>query len=170
YKKYYPKLKSPQLQPVNYNINYGYNLPYKKGQYYKVIQGYDGTYSHAGKNAIDFEMPEGTEIYAIREGFVFQVVDHNSRGCASEDCLRVAHVLRIRHPDGVLASYSHIRKNGAVVKKGDYVKKGDLIGYSGNTGWSTVPHLHLECYIPSDKGWKSIKTLFRRHYPTKCVS
>ena len=47
------------------------------------------------------------------------------------------------HNFGFKTMYAHL-KNKAVVKVGQFVKKGDLIGYSGNTGLSTGPHLHYE--------------------------
>jgi murein DD-endopeptidase MepM/ murein hydrolase activator NlpD len=49
----------------------------------------------------------------------------------------------LSHNYGFKTAYGHMLKN-LKVKKGDFVKKGDLIGYLGNTGLSTGPHLHYE--------------------------
>ena len=45
-----------------------------------------------------------------------------------------------------------MRKNGAAVEVGDILKAGDLIGYSGNTGFSSLPHLHFAVYKAKSHG------------------
>src|SRR5688500_18167751 len=50
---------------------YIYDLPYKEGKKYKVAQGYGGMFSHKYKAALDFSMPNGTPIYAAREGVIY---------------------------------------------------------------------------------------------------
>ena len=51
--------------------------------------------------------------------------------------------VNIRHSDGTLGNYYHLKQGGSAVKIGDKVKKGQLIAYSGNTGYTTAPHLHF---------------------------
>ena len=51
-------------------------------------------------------------------------------------------MLVIRHPNGLETYYGHL--SHFIVKSGDIVKAGELIGYGGNTGRSTGPHLHFE--------------------------
>ena len=150
-----------KYKPKKLNAKYSYHLPYKKGETYKVTQGYNGSFSHFNKNAIDFDMPEGTEVLAIREGVVTRVVQHNDRGCPTERCANFANFIWITHDDGSTAGYYHLKLNGAKVKQGDHVKKGDVIGYSGNTGFSSFPHLHLQCSIPLQSSILTLKTLFR---------
>jgi hypothetical protein len=66
---------------------YVYHLPYKSGTAYKVVQGFNGTFSHYGEQvyAIDWAMPEGTPIHAAREGVVVDVKDANDLGGPGEE-------------------------------------------------------------------------------------
>ena len=121
--------------------SYIYELPFKEGTKYKVVQGYGGMFSHKHKAALDFNLPEGTPIYAARDGVIYSFKDDSNEGgiFSSE---RKANYIIIRHNDGSFGCYWHLRQNGVVVKKGE-VSKGQLIGYSGNTGFTLRPHLHF---------------------------
>ena len=124
---------------------YAYRLPYKAGATYKVIQGFNGTFSHFGEQAfaIDWAMPAGTPVLAAREGLVVDVKDANNVGGPGEEFEEYANYVRIKHADGTIGEYDHFQVNGAKVQVGQQVKAGDLIGLSGNTGRSTQPHLHF---------------------------
>jgi murein DD-endopeptidase MepM/ murein hydrolase activator NlpD len=142
-----------------YDSTYNYDLPYRQGAGHQVYQGYNGSFSHQGQYALDFTMPEGTAILAAREGVVVKVEQNNSVGCPEETCKQFGNYIQVYHPDGTFAEYIHLRKGGATVRPGDTVRKGDIIGYSGNTGWSSGPHLHFDCYLA---GWESRKTIMTR--------
>ncbi|WP_051205347.1 M23 family metallopeptidase [Salinimicrobium xinjiangense] len=144
-----------------YTENYEYLLPFPKDSSYLVIQGYNGNFSHQNKKAIDFRMPVGTPVLAAREGVVVQVVDANNKGCAGKECLEFNNFIKILHPDGTFAEYVHLKHQGVVVKKGDVVTKGQLIGYSGNTGWSSEPHLHFVVYLQQIFARTTLPTLFK---------
>src|SRR5690625_5722784 len=54
-----------------------------------------------------------------------------------------ANFVRILHDDGSMALYAHLDYGGVSVRDGQRVKRGQRIGRSGNTGFSTGPHLHF---------------------------
>lgn len=143
-----------------YDSLHAYHLPYEKGKAFPVSQGYNGKRTHQGENALDFDMPEGTAVCAIRDGVVFEIVSKNSRNCPQRDCIKYNNYIRIVHSDGTMAEYTHLKKNGTTVQPGDSVKTGQVIGYSGNTGYSTGPHLHVVVRQCSLDNKKTVKTLF----------
>lgn len=154
----------------NYDKNYVYDLPFAKGKAFWIHQGYNGTFSHQNENSLDFIMPEGTEILSSREGLVIDVVQKNNQGCPTRNCAPYGNYVSILHSDGTIAQYYHLQQNGAKVNIGDTVTKGQVIGLSGNTGWSSGPHLHFVTYLPSATDHKNritVKTLFKTGYGDK---
>ncbi len=141
-----------------------YELPYLGGQSFEVTQSHNGKFSHKGstKFAVDWEMPEGTPIRAARGGVVVRVRDDSSSGGASmkyDDC---SNYVLIQHDDGTLGHYCHLRKGGCPIALGQTVEAGDLIAHSGNTGFSSGPHLHF-CVLTmgDDCKWGSVPVKFR---------
>lgn len=130
---------------AQHDDSYLYRLPFAKGSTVRVSQGYNGGYSHKGLSAyaIDFSMPIGTPIYAAREGEVVGVDVSSNTGGPSPEFRPFMNYVNIRHMDGTLGNYYHLKYGGAVVKIGEKIQKGQLIGYSGNTGYTTAPHLHF---------------------------
>lgn len=92
---------------------------------------------HSG---IDFAAPIGTPIYATADGQVVEVsVKFSGYG----------KMVDIDHGFGYRTRYAHM--HGFAVRQGQQVKRGDLIGYVGNTGLSTAPHLHYEVMMNGAK-------------------
>lgn len=85
---------------------------------------------------IDFAAPIGTPIYATADGQV-ESVDVRFSGYGKS--------IEIDHGFGYKTRYAHMHE--FAVKKGQHVKRGELIGYVGNTGLSTAPHLHYEVLL-----------------------
>lgn len=140
---------------------YEYLLPFSSNQSYVVGQGYNGRFSHQNMNCIDFNMDIGSKVCAAREGTVIRVKEDSNTGCKSERCQGKANYIVIYHEDGTSARYIHLKHNGSKVKVGDQVKAGEVIGLSGNTGWSSGPHLHFEVNQPGKNIVYTVPTKFK---------
>lgn len=147
---------------VNYNANYVYDLPLSSGKRHKIYQGYNGNFSHQNDASLDFSLKIGEEVLAARPGTVVETVDHNTQSCPNIACAQYNNRIIVMHEDGTFADYAHLKYKGVVVKKGDKVEKAQLLGYSGNTGYSSGPHLHFSVFLNRLDGKRiTIKTKFR---------
>lgn len=104
------------------------------------------TFQHYGGHStpgVDFRMPAGTPIRAAGPGTVVGIEERckpGHRWCSG----RRGNYVQIAHPAGRHSRYLHLRPRGVVVSLGEQVARGEVIGYSGNTGDSTGPHLHYD--------------------------
>lgn len=141
-------VEAPEGTPDYCNDNSGYRAPWTCGDTYKCTSG-NHTSNHDGKDeyAYDFGMPVGTVLRAMRPGTVLRVRNvsqpgdscYNGGGSA---CANYANTVEIKHADGTVALYMHLSTLSASI--GAHVERGDVIGKSGNSGWSTGPHLHVQ--------------------------
>tara|TARA_B100001115_G_scaffold51966_1_gene38509 strand:- start:268 stop:1236 length:969 start_codon:yes stop_codon:yes gene_type:complete len=117
----------PSIQPVSNRdltrIASGFGL--RMHPIYKIIKMHKG---------MDFTAPIGTEIYATGDGIVEKVGWTGGYG----------RTIMINHGFGYKTRYAHCSKYNC--RKGQKVKRGDLIGFVGNTGQSSGPHLHYEVF------------------------
>ncbi|MEW6278769.1 MAG: M23 family metallopeptidase, partial [Candidatus Eremiobacterota bacterium] len=129
-----------------------YALPYASGQTFQVIQGFNGSFSHTGDNqyAVDFDLPEGTPVLCAREGTVIRAEGRYTEGGVDEKYWTRANAVQVRHRDGTVGEYVHLKPGGVAVRPGQRVSVGDLLGYSGSTGYSRFPHLHFFVYKALD--------------------
>ena len=99
-----------------------------------------GGYNGSGHNGMDFRASQGTKVKAALTGVVTAVGNTD----AVPGCYSYGKFLLIKHNNGLTTLYAHM--SFISVKKGDTVITGDTVGYSGNTGYSTGPHLHFTVY------------------------
>lgn len=141
-----------------------YSLPFSPGEEFLILQGSNSSYSHNGSLAwsVDWDMPEGTEVHAARGGVVVSTEARYTIGAPDRSLFTKANHILIQHSDGTIGEYYHLKPGGVAVKTGQVVSEGELIGYSGNTGFSTQPHLHFHVSIPVDgKETQSVRIYYR---------
>lgn len=142
-----------------YDTTYNYALPFLKGKRYKILQGQNTNFTHKGalsKYAIDFKMNVGQTVCAMRDGIVISIKEDSNVGGRDKKYRNDGNYIMLYHEDGLFTQYVHLKKDGAIVKVGDTVKKHQPIGFSGNTGYSTEPHLHFGVFKPTKTGFVSI--------------
>lgn len=139
---------------AEHDADYLYAKPYKQGEHYPIVQGFAGGYSHQGASryALDFAMPEGTPVLAARAGVVIDLQQDHNQGGPSRRYAKYANFVTVLHADGTTGEYYHLRHKGVVVAVGDKVEQGQRLGYSGNTGFSSLPHLHFAVYRAKSHG------------------
>jgi len=127
---------------------YTYHLPYSEGVSYPIIQGYGAKLSHVGAErfTLDFGMPVGTPVHAARDGVIVLFEDSHDGGCLREECSQLANFVVVLHADGTTGEYFHLERGSVQVALGDRVQRGQLLAFSGNTGYSSTPHLHFGVY------------------------
>lgn len=103
--------------------------PFSYGRYHPVLRIYR---PHFGT---DFGVKRGTPIMSVGNGIATHVGWLGGYGKA----------IKVQHSNGYMSIYGHL--SGFRTTVGDAVQEGDVIGYSGNTGTSTGPHLHLGIYL-----------------------
>lgn len=138
-----------------------YQLPYAAGTCHRMIQGYYSRHTHRNKAAIDFKMKVGTPVYAARSGIVIATKSDSDAGGFNKKYRPEANYVMIQHEDSTRASYRHLRFDGVLVTQGQYITSGQQIGYSGNTGYTAMPHLHFSVARFIDGRWVSIPTRFQ---------
>ena len=139
-----------------------YVLPLRQSRS-RVDQGFGGRFSHQDEQnryALDFAAEIGTPVLAARGGVVMQVEsDFSKAGLKREKYGGRANFVRILHDDGTMGLYAHLKADGAWVRLGQRVNTGQQIGLSGNTGFTTGPHLHFALQV--NRGMRLLSIPFR---------
>lgn len=142
-----------------------YRIPYAGESAFEVTQAFFGEFSHNtpdSEYAVDIAMPEGTPIVAARDGIVMDVNrDFIGNGADMNKYGARANGVRILHEDGTMAEYAHLKAESVRVIPGTYVNAGQMIAESGNTGFSTGPHLHFVIQKNDGEKLRSVPFTFR---------
>jgi murein DD-endopeptidase MepM/ murein hydrolase activator NlpD len=101
---------------------------YTTGRFHPILQTWR---AHRG---VDYAADAGTEIMATADGVIIERGWSDSYG----------NTIRIRHSNGWVTRYGHMRAFKSGLSVGSRVSQGDIIGYVGMTGLATGPHLHYE--------------------------
>lgn len=140
-------------------VEVDYLLPVET-QDWRIDQGWNGAFSHtspASRHAIDLRVAEGTPVLAARDGIVIQR-EHGFEGAGLdyEKFVQRANHIRVLHDDGSMAVYAHLQPDSVSVAIGRRVRAGQVIARSGNTGFSSGPHLHFAVQINAGMQLESI--------------
>ena len=119
-----------------------------------------GAYNGNGHNGVDFRASVGTPVMSVLSGTVSGTGNTDVyRGCYS-----YGKWVLIRHANGLSTLYAHLSQIN--VAEGATILTGEVIGHSGNTGYSTGPHLHFTLYV---SGAVQLKRLGEVKQKTNCA-
>lgn len=140
--------------------------PFPLGMEFPVSQGIDDNDTHNrpdSRYAVDIAMPEGTPVLAARSGTVMDMEDDfHGGGKQDERYMDRANFVRILHEDGSMGLYAHLQPNSARIYPGARVPAGTWIANSGNTGYSSGPHLHFAVQLNTGMSLESLPFRFRQ--------
>jgi murein DD-endopeptidase MepM/ murein hydrolase activator NlpD len=133
-----------------------FRVPFDDNRAHRVGQAFGGPLtthnSPESQYALDIDMPQGTKIVAAKEGIVVDFAfTHTNAGSINDSKNLNANFVLLEHTDGTLTIYSHLAPRPVALVLGNKVNAGALIGYSGNTGYSSGPHLHFAVLKPRFK-------------------
>jgi len=109
-------------------------------QLFGVTKDSKRLYASGSHSGVDFRASVGTPVKAVADGIVLGT-GNTDIACPYAS---FGKFIFIKHNNGLSTTYGHLSL--IKVSKGDKVERGDVIGYSGNTGHTTGPHLHLTVY------------------------
>jgi murein DD-endopeptidase MepM/ murein hydrolase activator NlpD len=140
-----------------------YSLPVDENSRWELGQVFHGGFSHSDEQnryAVDFIVDVGTPVLAARGGTVMEVMSgFSGSGLNRKEFVDRANFIRVLHDDGSMAVYAHLQENGVLVDVGDRVSLGQQIAFSGNTGYSSGPHLHFCLQV--NRGMRLVSVPFR---------
>ncbi len=132
-----------------------YTLPLQLPQL-RIGQLPEGRFSHSdeeNRHAIDFAAPFGTPVLAARAGTVMQVAGEHADAPGR---LKEANFVRILHADGSMAVYAHLQRGSLEVVPSQRVETGQVLARSGNSGYSSGPHLHFAVQVNAGMRLRSV--------------
>ncbi len=141
-----------------------YLLPFNKKDLLKAISDPRAHFAHF-KHAIDFILPVGAKILAPRDGSVTDIKADSKEGGwkPKYNNIKYLNYMTLKHTNGEYSQYAHLKYKSALVKLGQKVKAGQPIALSGNTGFTTSPHLHFHVFKfnKTKVGWETLQIRFK---------
>jgi murein DD-endopeptidase MepM/ murein hydrolase activator NlpD len=116
----------PVMKPIDATVISGFGM--RRHPIFKMYRLHEG---------IDFKASVGEPVYATGNGVIGFSGWQGGYG----------KLIVINHGDNIQSAYAHLSRFADGIRNGMRVNRGDLIGYSGNTGLSSGPHLHYEIRI-----------------------
>ncbi len=140
-------------KPANGDVTAYYDLDRNLGTI-SQFDGWEGTsakiwesgHAYDQHDGTDFGVAEGTPVFPFKRGIVFTGVDDTKNTYKAGKMSRGVWV-QITHEDGTLTLYGHLKPGSVLVRNGQVVDVNTQIASSGNTGYSTGPHLHFGLMI-----------------------
>jgi murein DD-endopeptidase MepM/ murein hydrolase activator NlpD len=157
----YKEMLGPPLDQLPAEVDY--YPPFPLGMQFFISQGFDNEITHnepPSQYAVDIVMPVGTPILAARAGRIMDMEDDFHGAAQKERYLTRSNHVRILHDDGTMAVYAHLQANSLRVRQGAQVARGQWIANSGNTGYSSGPHLHFVIQLNAGMSMESLPFRF----------
>ena len=162
-----------KLMPHQVVLLYGektrneYVYPVKRKYIKKIAKHQSPIHRGKYKHSVDFLFTtkwcdysvENVPIFAAADGVVVFVEESFKEGGNNKKYLDKGNLIIIKHNNSEYSLYEHIKHKGACIKKGEFVRGGQKIGYSGNTGFTLLSHLHFQVYVYVGKGVEDFNTL-----------
>lgn len=152
------RIGSPESKPAKYL----YQVPIGTDVPHVISQGFLGRYSHfvpSAEYAIDVVADVGTPVVAARPGTVVWFKDDYHISGTQAYFLDKANYVMILHDDGTFATYAHTLLGSVAVELGQHVEQGDFLAKTGNSGFSTGPHLHF--VVQRNAGLSTVSVAFQ---------
>lgn len=149
-----------EIQPV------ALEFPFPKNKEYRVLQGNNTDFTHNtdwSRYAIDFDLKTNDIITSASDGYVVGVVDKYEFGGEGPEWKPFVNYITVYETNsGIFIQYVRLVKNGSMVRVGDKIDAGQSIARSGNTGQSTIEHLHFNAPVPEngENGLRSVPIEF----------
>ncbi len=146
------------------DANHVYQLPFVGNKQFYITQAFNGKFSHFGDQnqyALDIAMPEGSDVLAARAGVVMDIAEDFYDGGVDAKNMHRGNYIRILHNDGSMAIYAHLQLESVTVSRGQRVKAKQKIAASGNTGFTSGPHLHFAIQVNDGLRLRSVPFLLQ---------
>jgi murein DD-endopeptidase MepM/ murein hydrolase activator NlpD len=159
----FPIKRDQNLEKISTNLSKNFNQDLiEEISGYKVWK-YSPMHKDKFEHAIDIFVPVETEIIAVQDGTVIEIIDGNDLYGQNDEYVDKMNYFSILHENNEVSQYVHILKYSLLemnIKVGDKVKKGQVLGKTGRNGYMSHDHLHFVIFKIENSDYKSLKLNF----------